>query len=66
MITSLPDMSEVKTMDLVSILFSLIFLLFSPIFLLKEYKIKKTKCDTVTEVTGSHDIEKSIEGSGTK
>jgi len=26
-------------------------------FLLKEYKTKKTKCDTVTEVTCSHDTE---------
>ena len=49
--------------DLVSILFSFIFLLFSLIFLLKEYKTKKTKCDMVTEVTCSCDIEKSIESS---
>jgi len=39
----------------------------------KEYKTKKTKCDTVirshvmvTSVTCSHNIEKGIEGSGTR
>ena len=51
-------MSELKMMDLVSILFSLIFLVLS-----KEYKMKKTKCDMVTEVTCSHDTEKGIEDS---
>ena len=55
-------MSELKTMNLVSILFSFIF----SYFLLKEYKMKKTKCDTVTEVTGSYDTEKGIEGSRTR
>ena len=56
-------MLELKMMNL---LFSFIFLLFSLIFLLKEYKIKKTNCDTVTEVTCSCDTEKGIEGSETK
>ena len=36
------NLSELKTMDLVSILFSLI-----PLILSKEYKMKKTKCDTI-------------------
>ena len=52
-------------MNLVFILFYFIFILFSLIFLL-EYKTKKTKCDTVTEVTHSHNTKKGIEDSGTR
>jgi len=44
-------------------LFSLIFLLFPLNFY---YWKKKTKCDTVTEVTCSCDAEKGIEDSGTR
>ena len=45
--------------------FYFILFLFSLIFLL-EYKTKKTKCDTVTEVTHSHNTKKGIEDSGTR
>ena len=45
--------------------FSSYFLLFF-YFLLKKYKTKKTKCDTVTEVICSHDTKKDVEGSGTR
>ena len=53
---------ELKTMDLVSILFSLIFLLFP----LNFYWKRKTKCDMVIEATCLCDTEKGIEGSRTR
>jgi len=49
-------------MNLVSILFSLIFLLFSLNFHWK----RKTKCDMVTEITCSYDAKKDIEGLETR
>jgi len=58
-------------MDLASISFSFIFLLFFFYFLLffifKRVQDKEDKKhDTVTEVTCSHDTEKSMKGFGTK
>jgi len=42
-------MSELRTIDLVSILFYFILFYFILLFFYLEYKMKKTKCDTVID-----------------